>query len=137
MRRFTATLDWLSGRLHKNFIMTNPKKYFHDRFVLFMLTVNSFLTVVTVASVLLRVGDTSDTFIQSYRSNLGLNAFTSGDAGQIFSFAVFAVLILVGQLFISMRLHAIRKHVSWIIMLLAMLLLIMTLIISNALLQLR
>lgn len=117
--------------------MTNPKLYFHDRFVLFMLTVNSFLTILVVAGILLRLGNTGTTYIESYRPSLGLNAFNSGDVTQILSFAVFAILVLGGQLFISMRLHHIRKHASWIVMVLASLLLVLALIISNALLQLR
>lgn len=115
----------------------NYKKYFHDRFILFMLTVNSFTAIITIVGVLLQLGDTGDTYIQSYRSNLGLNAFTSGDVTQILGFVVFAALVLVGQLFISLQLHGIRKHASWLVMSLGFLLLLMTLIISNALLQLR
>ena len=117
--------------------MTNPKKYFHDRFVLLMLTVNSLLTIVTIVSVLLRLGDTSNTYVESYRANLGLNAYSAGDASQIVSFAVFSVLVLVGQVFLSMKLHNTRRHAAWIIMVLAFLLLLLSLIVANALLQLR
>lgn len=117
--------------------MSNPKKYFHDRFVLLMLTVNSFVAFVVIASVLLRLGDTDASYIQSYRANLGLSAYSVGDASHLVGFAVFAGLILVGQLFISLRLHSIRKHASWIIMLLAFFLLLLALIVSNALLRLR
>ena len=117
--------------------MTNPKKYFHDRFVLLMLTINIFLTFVIVAMILFRLGDTNNSYIQAYRSNLGLNAYSVGNVGQIISFAVFAVAVLVGQFIISLRLHAIRKHAAWTIMLMSMLLLILCLIISNRLLSLR
>ncbi len=117
--------------------MANPKKYFHDRFVLVMLTVNAFLAFVTVASILLRLGDTSNNYIQAYRSNLGLNAYSVGGVEQIISFAVFAVIVLVGQFVFSYKLHEIRKQVSWIVMLLGMLLLVLGLIVSNALLGLR
>lgn len=113
------------------------KKYFHDRFVLLMLTINIFLTLVTVAFILLRLGDTSNSYIQAYRSNLGFNQYQVGGVEQIISFAVFAVAILVGQFLISLKFHSIRRHASWAMMLLATLLLILTLIISNSLLQLR
>ena len=116
---------------------SNIRKYFHDRFVLLMLTVNSFLTVVVIASVLLRIGDTSNSYIQSYRQNLGLNAYSAGGPEQIISFAVFAVFVLAGQFYISLKMHPIRKHVSWMIMLMGSLLLVLALIVSNALLQLR
>lgn len=113
------------------------KKYFHDRFVLVVLTINVFLTLVVVAMVLLRLGDTGNSYIQAYRSNLGLNAYQVGGPGQIVSFAIFATATLVGQFWISLKFYAIRKHVSWFIMLLGTLLLVLSLIVSNALLQLR
>lgn len=113
------------------------KKYFHDRFVLAVLSINVFLTIITIAIILLSLGDTGNSYIQAYRSNLGLNAYQVGGVGQIISFAVFAVMVLVGQLFISLKFYGIRKHVSWFIMVLGTLLLILSLIVSNALLQLR
>ena len=117
--------------------MTNPKKYFNDRFVLLMLAVNLFLTVVTIASVLLRLGDTGNSYIKSYQANLGLDAYSVGGAEQLIAFPVFSVIVFVGMFFISMRLHHIRKHAAWIIMVLATLLLVLSLIIANSLLGLR
>lgn len=117
--------------------MTNPKKYFHDRFVLLMLTVNVFLTFLTIATTLLRLGDTSNNYIQSYRANLGLNAYSAGGVEQAVSYVIFALIIFGGQLFLSLKLHSVRKAVSWLVMLFAALLLLLSLIISNALLGLR
>ena len=117
--------------------MANAKKYFHDRVVLLMLTVNTFLAFVTVAMILLRLGDTSTSYIESYRANLGLNAYKVGGASQIVSFAIFSVLVLVGQFFVSLHLHLIRKHAAWTVMFLACLLLLLSLLVSNSLLQLR
>ena len=105
--------------------MTNPRKYFHDRFVLLMLTINVFLTFVCIALILFRLGDTSSSYIQSYRSNLGLNSYGVSGAGQLISFGVFSLLVLIGQFLISLRLHGIRKHASWIVMVLAALLLLL------------
>lgn len=113
------------------------RKYFHDRFVLLALTVNTFLTMLVIAFVFLNLGDTSGSYIQSYRSNLGLNAYQVGGPGQIISFAAFAVAAWMGQFVISLRFYGIRKHVSWIIMVLGTFLLILSLIVSNALIQLR
>lgn len=123
----------------KNETTQNPhlRKYFHDRFVLLMLTINVFLTIVCVAFVLLRLGDTSNSYIQAYRSNLGLGGYQGGGVGQLISFAVFAVLVLIGQFFISLKFHAIRKHAAWTMMVLAALLLVLCLTVSNSLLGLR
>lgn len=116
---------------------TKIKKYFHDRFVLLMLSVNLFLAFVAIASILLRLGDTGTSYIQSYRSNLGLDSYAVGGVEQIISFAVFALLVLGGQFYISLKLHPVRREVSWIVMMLGALLLVLTLIVSNALLRLR
>lgn len=116
---------------------SNTRKYFHDRFVLLMLTINIFLMFVCIATILLKLGDTGSSYIQSYRANLGLNAYRAGSVGQIISFGVFAITVLLGQTFISMKLHPIRKQVSWIVMVMAMLLLALSIVVSNALLQLR
>lgn len=113
------------------------KKYFHDRFVLLMLTINIFLAGITVVSVLLRLGDTDNSYIQAYRSNLRFEAYEVGGVEQIIAFVLFAAAVLVGQFFISLRFHSIRKHVSWIMMVLAALLLILGVIVSNSLLSLR
>lgn len=113
------------------------KEYFHDRIVLLLLTVNVFIAILCVATVLLRLGDFGSNYIQSYRSNLGLNAYSVGGTGQMISFALYAVLIVAGQFFVSLRFYAIRRAVAWIVMLLATLLLVLCLIISNSLLGLR
>ncbi len=123
--------------MSKVFSSVDFKKYFHDRFVLLMLTVNIFIAFVTVATILLRLGDTGNSYIQAYRSNLGLNAYQVGSLGQIVSFIVFSVSVLVGQFFISLKFHSIRKHASWMIMIFGGVLLVLSLIVSNALLQLR
>lgn len=113
------------------------KKFFHDRFVLLMLTVNLFLAFIAVTLILLNLGDTSNSYIQSYRANLGLNAYKVGGVEHIISFVVFTVMVLVGHFIISLRLHSIRRHASWAIMLLAALLLILCILVSNSLLRLR
>lgn len=123
--------------MNKETSRAHLKKYFHDRFVLLMLTINVFITLVIATLILLRLGDTGSSYIQSYRQNLGLNAYEVGGVGQIISFVVFAFAVLAGQFFVSLRLHSIRQHASWTVMILAMLLLILCLIVSNALLRLR
>lgn len=115
----------------------HARKYFHDRFVLLLLTINIFLTIVCVATVFFRLGDTSASYIESYRANLGLDAYSVGGVSQIISFAVFSVIVVVGQAFLSFRLHRIRKEAAWMVMVLAMLLLILSVVVSDSLLQLR
>lgn len=117
--------------------MTNSRTFFHDRLVLLLLTLNSFLLVLIVATILLRLGDTSEGYIVQYRSNLGLDAFKVGGIKDILSFIPFAAVVFAFQLVIGMRMYHVRSRITHIILLLTSLTLILTLIVSYALLGLR
>ncbi len=118
--------------------MDIPKKYFHDRTILLLLTTNLFLAVLSVIMILLRLDvSTPDGYIVEYRSNLGLSAFKNGSATTIVSFIVFAVLVLVFHTFLSIRVYEVRRQFSVVALALALLLLVLTLVVSNALLVLR
>lgn len=117
--------------------MTDTRKFFHDRFVLFLLTINGFLTLVSVVVILLRLGGSEDNYIQSFRSNLGLSAITVGGVGEMITFALFAVGIFAASIFLGLQFHRVRQSSAWIVMLLTTLLLILNLIVVNALLDLR
>lgn len=117
--------------------MTDIKTFFHDRFVLFLLTTNAFLVAVCAANVLLRLGDTNESYIQFYRSNLGLNSFSVGGVSELVSFPIFAGLLFFGHIWLGLRFYAVRKHAGWITLMLTTLLLLFCVIVSNALLQLR
>ncbi|MEO8785294.1 MAG: hypothetical protein ABI221_03240 [Candidatus Saccharimonadales bacterium] len=118
--------------------MDIPKKYFGDRMVLLLITINGFLTVVTTILILLRL-DTgrSDGYFVQYRSNLGLNAYTVGNAGALLSFVVFAWLVLGFHTYLSIRTYRMRRHIALVSLAFGTLLLALTIIISNALLVLR
>lgn len=117
--------------------MSNSRAYFHDRLVLLFLTINSFLVILIALTVLLRLGDQAAGYIVQYRSNLGLDGFKVGEASEMLSFIGFAILVFVLQLFMSVRMYHIRKHVSQITLIFTSVLLVFTLIVSNALLVLR
>ena len=115
--------------------MATPKKYFHDRLVLLLLSINTFLALVGAAIILLRINpDASATYAVQYRSRLGLNAFTSGSASEIISFAVFSVFVLVFHFYLSRKAFPIRRHFAIAILGLGTLLLSLSIIVSNALL---
>lgn len=117
--------------------MVTTKRYLHDRFVLFFLAINAFLLLAIVVSVLFRLGDTSDSYIQQYRSNLGLNGYRVGGVGEMISFTIFAAMVFAFQLIISFRVYDIKKQASWVVLVLSTLLLVLTLFVSSALIQLR
>lgn len=115
-----------------------PKNYFHDRIVLLLLSINTFLALLSSILVLLRL-DTGrpDGYIVQYRANLGLSAFKSGDATTLISFIIFAGLVLAFHTILSMRVYQIRRNVAVAVLAMGLLLLCISLIVSNALLVLR
>jgi hypothetical protein len=115
-----------------------PKNYFHDRTVLLLLSINTFLALLGSALIVLRL-DTSrpDGYIVQYRANLGLSAFKSGDSSALLSFVLFALLVLAFHTILSMRVYHVRKHFSIAVLAMGLLLLTLSTIVSNALLVLR
>jgi hypothetical protein len=115
--------------------MSVPKKYLHDRTILLLLSVNTFLAVLSSLLILLRLDPGRGTgYIVQYRSNLGLNEFKSGPSSVLLSFIVFSMLVLVFHVFLSARVYHIRRHFSVVVLGMGLLLLTLSLIVSNALL---
>ncbi len=121
--------------------MAISKKYFHDHFVLLLLSINAFLTIVGTIFILLRLSTGHGTgFIVQCRdcSNpLAINKFTNGSIVGLLSFVAFLVLVLAVHTILSMRAYKIHRQLAIGILALGVLLLIMTIIISNTLLVLR
>ena len=115
--------------------MAKSRQYFHDRTILFFLTVNAFLVFATAVSLLLRLGGSSeDYYIKEYRANLGLDAFKTGGAIDIIAFILFAVIVFVLQFLLSRRIYPFRRDGALIIIFMSTLSLVFALIIGNALL---
>lgn len=114
------------------------KRYLHDRLVLLLVSVNTFLAAVTAVWVLLRLdpGRTNG-YIVEYRVNRGLSAFKTGSAADIIAFVLFVVFILVFNTVLSRQVYHVRRYFSVAILGATTLLLILALIVSNALLVLR
>jgi hypothetical protein len=113
-----------------------PKKYFHDRAVLLLLSVNSFLAFATTALLLLRIGTPSNVYLVQYRSNLGIKAPQAGSAKEIVAFIVFALLVLLFHTILSIKIYHVRRHFAIVVLAMASILLGLTMIVSNALLSL-
>jgi hypothetical protein len=117
--------------------MKIPKQYFQDRLLLLLLTCNVFLTFVTFLFLLFRISSGHSSYIVQYRQNLGADAFKAGNLSQLVSFGLFAALILVVNLLLSMRVYRIHRQMSAIVLGMGTLLLVLGLVVSNALLVLR
>jgi hypothetical protein len=118
--------------------MTIPKKYLHDRLILLLLSINVFLAFLASIWVLFKLDSgRSAGYIVEYRSSLGISALKTGDSGELIAFIGFAILVLAVHFILSVRAYAIKREVSVIILALGILLLLMSMIVSNALLVLR
>jgi hypothetical protein len=117
--------------------MLSANKFFHDRLVLLLLSVNSFLAVLGVLSVLFRLQGGGDSFIVQYRAQLGIGAFKSGSVSHILAFVGFAVLVLIVHTLLSWQTYHIKRQLSVLILALGSLLLVINIIVSNALLTLK
>ncbi len=115
-----------------------PKKYFHDKLVLLLVSINVFLTFLCVVLILLRggIGQDVDGYIVQYRANLGLSAFQKGGVVPILSFILFVVVMLGMNILLSIRTFALRRALSLSILGFGALIALLAVIVSNALLAL-
>ncbi|HUD07416.1 MAG TPA: hypothetical protein VMR34_06045 [Candidatus Saccharimonadales bacterium] len=117
--------------------MSNEKKYFQDKIVLLLLSVNSFLTLLGSVMILLKVGNSGDqTRIIQYRPELGLSAFNKGGTGPIYAFVLFVWFIMIFHTFMSVKTYNLKKDYSILMLAFCLLLLSLAIIVSNSLLAL-
>jgi hypothetical protein len=121
--------------------MSPSRKYFHDHVVLLLLSINAFLGILGSIFILIRLSTShGNGFIVQCRdcSNAGaIDKFTTGSVVDLLSFIAFAVLVLAVHTILSLRAYHVHRQLAIAILSLGILLLVLTLIISNALLVLR
>ncbi len=118
--------------------MATPKRYIHDRLVLLLLTTNAFFAILTSILILLKLDSSrADSYIVQYRPTLGLGGYVKGDTAGVVSMVVFVLFVFVFHAFLSNKVYPIRRHFALVILGMGLLLILMTLVISNALLLLR
>ncbi len=118
--------------------MQIPKKYFHDRLILFLLSINGFLTLLTTILILLRLdSNNTDSYLVQYRSNLGIGGYQyQSNGATFFTIILFAVSIFAINTVLSMRIYDEKRSFAITILSLGTLLAVLTLIVSNAMLVL-
>jgi hypothetical protein len=93
--------------------MELPKKFLHDRLILLLITLISVLLVVGIGVVLLRFDlSKNPTTIVAYRPNISGSSYQSGKPIDIYSLAVFMLVMAVGSIFFSARIYAARRALS-------------------------
>ena len=118
--------------------MASTKKYFHDHFVLLLLSVNAFLTAFAVIFITFRLSTShGNDYIVEYRPSLGLDSYKPGSILDLIGFIGFAILAMIITFGLSYRVYKIHRQLSIAVLSSGILLLVLTVIISNALLLLR
>lgn len=121
--------------------MAISKKYFHDHLVMLLLSVNVFLAIGGSLFILLSLstGHSNGYIVQcrDCSNSLAINKFTNGSVVGLLSFVAFAVLVLATHIILSLRAFKIHRQLAIAILALGVLLLSLTIIVSNALLVLR
>ncbi len=77
--------------------MASTKNFFHDRTALLLVSAASFLTLLSIVLILLKINAARGTvnYIVGYRANLGLDRYITGTVVDMISF-IFAALLIFG-----------------------------------------
>src|ERR1700741_40236 len=114
--------------------MAIPKNYFQDRLVLLLISFNFFFAAITSILILFRLdSSTAEGIVSQYHANLGLSAYKPGSTSTFLSFIGFVIFVLVLNTILSMRMYHRRREFSIAILWMGLLLLVLSLIVSNAL----
>jgi hypothetical protein len=117
---------------------SSEQKYFHDRVVLLLISVSTFLVILGSLMTLLRVnGGRNEGYIVQWRANLGISAFKTGNASELLAFVLFSLIILLLNLVLSYRIYKANRQISVTVLGLGVVLLTLSVIVSNALLAQR
>lgn len=121
--------------------MAAQKKYFHDHFVLLLLSLTAFVAIASSLYLgLSLLNQHSATFIVQCRdcSNIkAVDRFVNGSQANLLSLSVFAMLVAAANFVLSLRLYRIHRQLAIGVLSLGLLLLVLNFIIGEALLGLR
>ena len=118
--------------------MENSNKYLHDRLVLLFITIISVLVVVGVSLVLLRFDvSRNPTTIVAYRPNVSGTQYISGKPIDIYSLALFMILISAAAIVISSRVYEVKHKAAYFLLGSTVFLLLLSTIVANSLISIQ
>lgn len=119
-------------------IMDLPKKFFHDRLVLLLVTVVAMLMVIGVSLVLLTFdAGKNPTTIVAYRPTIFASNLQSGKPIDIYSLAVFMIFISVASVVIGAKIYSVKRYLSVFMLAASIFLLILSIIVSHSLISIQ
>ncbi len=119
--------------------MASTKKFFHDGTALLLVSAASFLTLVSIVLILLKLNTARGTviYIIAYQPRLGVEKNIMGTVTGIWALTIAALAIYGLGMLLAYRAHKIRREVSLTVLFLTLALLAFLIIISYHLLNLR
>lgn len=125
--------------------MASHKHFFQDRTVLLLISIETFLTLLVTALILLQLNAASGTvtFMSQFRSQPNVGDFVSGGIGingtvwDIVSFIVAGFLVYTIGMTLSYRVYKLRRELALVVLALTFVLLMFILAVSNILLVIR
>lgn len=125
--------------------MTDKKHFLQDRTILLYVSIESFMTLLSIVLILLKLSTAQGkiTFVTQFRSQPNATDFVSGGLAingtiwDVLSFIVAAVLFYGVGMALAYRTHKLNRNLSLVILVLTLILLIFLIAVSNILLILR
>lgn len=108
-----------------------PKSYYHSRTVLALLSMNAAMLVLTLFFTL-QVDSENPRSVIQYRAGL-LDSITRDETTYLYNFALYAVLVTVISVVLSIRLYTHRHRLAVSVLGGNLLLLLLTIVVFNAL----
>jgi hypothetical protein len=118
--------------------MDIPKRFLHDRLVLLFLSLISALMVIGVSLVFIRFdANRNPTTTIAYRPNITGSQYQSGKPIDIYTLAIFILVIAVLSVVLGTRTYYLRRSLAIFILGSGAFLLLMAIIVSNSLISLQ
>lgn len=115
----------------------NFKSYIHDKVTVFFSLVVILLGIFNSLLVVLRVDTTQSVAIIRNNTTLGLFGFEKAPSSALYQFLFIALLIMVGNIVISIRVHSMKRGASLLVLGLTMVVQVFLIVISTAILGLH
>jgi len=115
--------------------MDTKNKFFHDRVVLILLSLNVIISMISSLIILLRLVNLPTDyypFVQG-RFPSGQKIYNTGSITSLYSLVIFILLMLGINSFLSYRTYPYKKDLSMIILSLSLLLVVLTYLVSQSL----
>jgi hypothetical protein len=120
--------------------MAISRKYFHDHYILLLLSINIFLCILVTIFILIRLSSGHSTnYIIACRDCSDKNAvkYITGSIAELYNLIVFSIIVLSVHISLSIKSYAVNRQLAVTILSLGVLLQVLALAVSNFLTVIR